>query len=207
MRSFINQARANAYRVYRFVDLKYLIEYRELLDHDSDEQAWANNVALNAFCRLDWGRIALRMRLIEEFINSSFYDCCTEQLIGYAGPSGQRFVIDKPLINHFLHLPIGNNTLLDAIPPTKLREYHELLPMDMDSKRKKESERKRDSERKRERERKRESKRDKEMKRESERESKRERESIDKRVEEVTFGPNEDGLIGLGLARGLISTA
>lgn len=61
--------------------------------------------------------------MIEEFINNTFYDNNTEQLIGNVRPSVERFVIDERLINRFLHLSTSNNTLLHAIPPAKLLDY------------------------------------------------------------------------------------
>lgn len=75
------------------------------------KQVWAKIVGLNAFCRLNRRHIAPRMQLIEEFINSSFYDPGMLQLVRYAGPSGEQFVIDEPLIHYFLHLPTRNNTV------------------------------------------------------------------------------------------------
>lgn len=79
------------------------MEYRELLDRDSVEQAWANNIGLDAFCRVHWGRKTSRMRLIEEFINVIFYYPEAEELVGYAGLSSEKSVIDKPLIARFFH--------------------------------------------------------------------------------------------------------
>lgn len=63
------------------------------------------------------------MKLIEEFINNNFYDPVTKEFISYAGPSGERFVIDEHLIHCFVHIPTRNNNLLDAIFSAKLRDY------------------------------------------------------------------------------------
>lgn len=107
------KAQAKYFKVFSFPELKYLNKYKAMLETYIAQWEWATTLGHLEICPLDRGRIVPRMRLIEKFINKSFYKGDSEYFVGYVGPSKERYAIEKWLISHYLLLFTSINTILE----------------------------------------------------------------------------------------------
>ena len=107
----------------------YIAQWHEQARRDPVEQAYIEKMGLGPFVNMNWADLnsALRMRLIEEFINGAVHHPDRME----AEVDGKTCVINMSLITQFLHLSIGDTAEILAKPELDRRhliEYQGLEP-------------------------------------------------------------------------------
>ena len=123
------QAAAGMYMTYHYQAHVYIAQWRKQARNDPVERAYIEQMGLAPFVNMNWAdpNFALKMRLIEEFINGAVYHPNRIE----AEVDGKTCVINVDHITRFLHLPIGDTAEILAEPELdrrRLIEYQGLEP-------------------------------------------------------------------------------